>query len=384
MKMIKPYYKEKDIELYNLNILDGIPLPDNHVDCIITSPPYWGLRDYGEEGQIGLEPTLNDYLEHMLFVTAECKRILKPTGVMFWNHGDCYGTGSGAGSREGTKQATNKGSNYYEDTGKKAVRGYEKCMMLQNYRLLIQMIDSQGWILRNDIKWVKPNSMPSSVKDRFANGYEPVFMLVKSQKYWFDLDAVRKPYTEPMNRWGGDNLKANGQSDWDKGTGQATYRDRNMRPNPAGKNPGDVWTIPTQPFPESHFATFPEKLVETPIKAGCPKEICKKCGKARERITETKYIKDSNRFVNKKDSMSCPAGLNQDSSGHNEIKTIGWTDCGCGKGFRHGIVCDIFHGSGTTGKVARKLGRKYIGIDIKKEYMDMSLKTRLKDRYFNL
>ena len=173
------------------------------------------------------------------------------------------------------------------------------------------MIDEQGWILRNTIVWHKPNAMPSSVKDRFANSYEPVFMLVKNKKYWFDLDAVRKPYTEPMNRWGGDNLVAKGKSTWDKGTGQETYRDRNMRPNDNGKNPGDVFEINTQPFPEAHFAVFPEKLCEKPIKAGCPEG---------------------------------------------------------------GIVLDPFCGAGTALLVAKEIKRQYIGIDIKQEYAEMAEK----------
>jgi len=255
-------------------------LPDESIDTIVTSPPYWGLRDYGVGGgQIGLEATLEGYHKRLLEVTAECMRVLKPTGVMFWNHGDSYGGGE-SGSIEDNK-ASSKGTGA-TSLGKPrpSILLPKKCMIMQNERLIIRMIDDQGWILRNRIIWNKPNGMPSSVTDRFSNKYEPVYMLVKSKKYWFDLDAVRKPYTEPMNRWGGQKLKANGKSEWDKGTGQESYRDRDMRPNPLGKNPGDVWTIPTQPYPESHFATFPTALIEPMIKAACPAEICQVCGMA--------------------------------------------------------------------------------------------------------
>src|SRR5437870_355296 len=125
--------------------------PNDCIDCIITSPPYWGLRDYGVEGQIGLEPTLQEFLDRIIAITAELRRVLKPTGTMWWNHGDNYGTGSGAGVRTG-KQATNRGTQNFQDwqkNGKPAVKGYEKSLMLQAHRLVIRMIDEQSWILRN-------------------------------------------------------------------------------------------------------------------------------------------------------------------------------------------------------------------------------------------
>jgi site-specific DNA-methyltransferase (cytosine-N4-specific) len=379
--MFNPYYTDTDITLYHGDTLEVLKeLPSESVDTIVTSPPYWGLRDYGEStykiwggnkncdhqwiikkytvnsgmiglnerlqkqkdnknskfvdsferpketntsfcskcgawyGQLGLEPTLEMYIEHLLQITAELKRVLKKTGVMFWNHGDCYG-----GNREkSTPTKTGQVGNQQKDLTPKFNKNITlKCLALQNYRLILRMIDEQQWILRNIIIWAKPNAMPSSVKDRFTTTYEPVFMLVKNKKYWFDLDAVRKPYTKPMNRWGGEKLKARGKSEWDKNTGQETYRDRDMRPNKLGKNPGDVWTIPTQPFPGAHFATFPPRLVEPMIKAGCPQ-----CG----------------------------------------------------------IVLDPFSGSGTTGVVARKLGRNFIGIDLNREYLDMSIKRLEKER----
>jgi len=374
--------------------------PDEYMDCIITSPPYWGLRDYGEEtamiwdgdaecehewqasikigsrhksgetnpgkeawyknkdaisqsagqfcskcgawyGQLGLEPTLELYLSHLLRITAELKRVLKPSGIMFWNHGDCYAVS-------------------------------EKCLCLQNYRLILRVVDEQNWILRNTIQWVKPNHMPSSAEDRFASSYEPVFMLVKNKKYWFDLNAVREAYAEPLNRWGGDRLKARGQSLWDEGTGQDTYRDRDMRPNKDGKNPGDVWTIPTQPYPGSHFATFPEKLIEPMIKAGCPAEICKKCGEARKRISETSVGNDRRTKGEDKFSIANETSGFRENNLLAQRKTTGWTDCGCNAGFESGIVLDPFAGAGTTCVVAKKLGRHYIGIELNKSYCQMA------------
>ena len=240
---------------------------------IITSPPYWGLRDYGVDGQIGLEPTLEEYHTRMLEVTAECMRVLKPTGVMFWNHGDSYGgSGNASGHTEDTLNCGKKTSDYG------ATRGHTtgfmpKCMLMQNERLIIKMIDNQCLILRNRIIWNKPNGMPSSVADRFSNKYEPVYMLVKSKKYLFDLDAVRVPHKEASTaRWckGGedtDNTKFNKSI---PETAVGNLRNASNPLHPLGKNPGDVWTIPTQPYSEAHFATFPTALIEPMIKAACP------------------------------------------------------------------------------------------------------------------
>jgi len=357
-------------------------MPDEFVDCIITSPPYWSLRDYGIEGQIGLEPTLDEWLEKLLVITAELKRVLKPTGVMFWNHGDNYATGSAGSNWAQVSQE------YLERTGNKPTgnarmgiwhRKYEKpvplkSLCLQNYRLILRMIDEQKWILRNIIIWNKPNHMPSSVTDRFANSYEPVFFLVKSQKYWFDLDSVRVPQKEfIVEKPGPRNVK---YAEGDKLAYASAFNElraiKGISYNPLGKNPGDVWTIPTQPFPEAHFATFPEKLIEPMIKAGCPQWICKKCGKARERIVEREH------------PGANPRSERQEADPHVApsypparpifAKTLGWTDCGCNAGWRPGIVLDPFIGSGTTAVVARRLGRWYIGIELNPDYIKIAEK----------
>lgn len=259
-------------------------LPDECVDCIVTSPPYYGLRDYGCNGQIGLESSLDEYLEKMLSVTAELKRVLKRTGTLWWNHGDSYGTGSGAGVRNG-KQATNRGTQTnerWQQHGKKSIAGYEKSLLLQAHRLAIGMVDRQGWILRNAVIWWKPNVMPASAKDRFTVDYEPVFFFTKSKSYWFEQQF--EPYTEPLNRWGGEKLEANGHSPWDNATGQPAFRNLILRPNLLGRTKRCIWRIPTRRYTGAHFATFPESLPETPIKAGCPEFICKRCQKPRRAI----------------------------------------------------------------------------------------------------
>ncbi len=192
--------------------------------------------------------------------------------------------------------------------------------------------------------------------------------------YYFDLDAVRQPYTEPLNRWGGEKIdipkKTKWKSDEEKAKWCMSVREKQSRPYPAGKNPGDVFEINTQSFPEAHFAVFPEKLCLKPIKAGCPEKVCKKCGKARERIVnhESNYIKREQAHA----PRSEPSKV--DSTGWNppNIQQGGWTSCKCNAGFEGGIVLDPFAGAGTVGVVAKSMGRRFILIDIKEEYMKMA------------
>jgi len=441
------------IEKYLDQIIQGDTLevlktfPDECIDCIITSPPYWGLRDYGDEtntiwggdpnckhefelehiyrepsktgeisekakigqgyrnyksgfckkcgawyGQLGLEPTLKMYIEHMLQITAELKRVLKPSGVMFWNHGDSYATQSGSG-----KIYENIMPGYEEKAGSAGLRHRKllekqgiprKSLFLQNFRLILKMVDEQGWTLRDVIIWAKKiwiakenttkgNAMPSSVRDRCAFTYEPVFMLTKSEKYWFNQDILRVPQKESsfervkyeITKFGGNPSQplaklAKGKS------GGACQTTVNL--HPLGANRPNVWQINTEPFHDSHFAVFPTSLVKSLIEAGCPQWICKKCGKARERITERGNIistcgSDKGKWAHSQDKNV--QGWKMVAREH---ITIGWTDCGCNAGWESGVVLDPFAGSGTTLYVARKLGRHYIGIELNPEYVKMA------------
>lgn len=343
-------------------------MPAESIDTIITSPPYWGLRDYGVDGQIGVEPTLEEYHERLLEVTAECMRVLKSTGVMFWNHGDNYG-GSGSGAIEDNK-ASAKGSGATAlGRSRPPASLQQKCMVMQNERLIIRMIDEQGWILRNRIIWNKPNGMPSSVTDRFSNKYEPVYMLVKSKKYWFDLDAVRVPHIKTPAEYetgakgmrnrtnktlaGGDHTPISG----------GKYKQFCNPQNPIGKNPGDVWAIPTQPYSESHFATFPTALIEPMIKAACPAEICPVCGMAQDRITETATTGgDDDR------PKTTIAAVRGSRAGYSSHYHVGWTSCSCNADYIAGTVLDPFCGSGTMLEVCRLLNRNAIGLEINPDY----------------
>jgi len=212
-----------------------------------------------------------------------------------------------------------------------------------------------------------------------------VFMLVKNKKYWFDLDAVRVPHKRPeLNGKKGQIEKVVGGNELQSGFaskkgGWADYWKGVREYNPLRKNPGDIWQIPTQPFPEAHFATFPERLIEPMIKAGCPQWVCKKCGKARERITEDrKHIIATNVGCNKARDVYEKGRKGESESWalktrwRTEHYTLGWTDCGCNAGWEAGIVLDPFMGAGTIAVVARKLGRNYIGIELNPKYIKIA------------
>jgi len=307
--------KKEGMEFLNKIILsdclEGIKrMPDSSVDCCISSPPYWGLRDYGVDGQIGLEENYSEFIAKLIELYIEIQRVLKPTGTCFVNLGDTYaGSGSGTTKNADTSKYVENSKQVYvlpNGTAKASkFRGtnLNKSLLMIPERFAIGMIDA-GWILRNQIIWHKPNQMPSSATDRFTVDFEKIFFFVKqSTGYYFEQQL--EPYTKPLDRWGGDDLEANGKSTWDNGTGQTTYRNRNMRPNPDGKNMRTVWSINTEPFPEAHFATYPEKLVKRMIEAGCPE---------------------------------------------------------------NGLVLDPFMGAGTTAVVAKKLNRNYTGFELNPKY----------------
>lgn len=242
-------------------------LPSRSVDCIVTSPPYYGLRDYGHRRQYGQEATVQDYVTVLTAVFREARRVLAEDGTLWLNLGDSYGP--------------------------------RKQLLGVPWRVALALQDD-GWTLRNAVVWHKPNGIPSSVKDRLSTRYEQIFLFTKGPSYHFDLDAVREPYTgdrKPSRRahYGGNK----------QNTARGVWVDTGR-----GRNPGDMWSISTRPYPAAHFATFPVDLPERCIKAGCR-----------------------------------PGGT----------------------------VLDPFSGSGTTGAAALGLDRQYIGIDLVAEYHDLAI-----------
>jgi len=422
-------------------------MPADSVDTVITSPPYWGLRSYEEtekvwggdpncehewsneigkdvignapsdrttmtggmgireteseasrgnfcckcgawKGQLGLEPTFELYIDHLMQIFDEVKRVLKPTGSFWLSLGDTYG-GSGCGKgdyRSDNKRGLNIPDLYSNKPNPQLKALQPKCLVGVPWRVALRMIDEHGWILRNDICWYKPNHMPSSVKDRLTNSWEHVFHFVKSRKYFYDLDAIREPYSPTSTRWGGNVMNPpkatkypNGVTEWDF---HRANKERLWHAS-EGKNPGDMWSINTEPFPDAHFAVFPEELCIKPILASCPKQVCKECGKARVRITKAKrepFESPTQEKILKIQNFG-KSSIFRTREIARERKTIGWTDCGCGAGFGSGIVLDPMCGSGTALVTAYKLGRDYIGIDISEKYVEMT-ENRL--RYWSL
>ncbi len=328
------HYKDDQIALYFGDALNvAYTLEDGAADCIVTSPPYFGLRDYGIDGQYGLEASPAEYVETMRVLFSELRRVLADDGTLWLNIGDSYSRtgGGGNGSSDGKvgRNGAKKSSPTYsrlseeafiagsdsEPTGRPATKANflpEKNLLGIPWRVAFALQDD-GWILRNAIIWNKPNAMPESVTDRLSGRYEMVFMFSKSRKYWFDLDPIREPAqtkAHPIGKKASDAVVAMGHKH--HGRLDGTFNDY----QDVGRNPGDVWNINTQPFSAAHFAVMPQQLAQRCIMAGCK-----------------------------------PGGT----------------------------VLDPFSGSGTTGLAAQRLGRKYIGIDLNAEYLDLSLKTRLHD-----
>lgn len=271
------YYEDDMVVLHHGDALEvARTLEPGSVDCIVTSPPYYGLRDYGAEGQYGREGTPTEYVETMRALFSELRGALADDGTLWLNVGDSYGPG--------------------------------KQLMGMPWRVALALQDD-GWILRNAIVWHKPNAMPESVRDRLRGTYEQVFLFAKKPRYSFWLDEIREPHNPVSIARAGRSRKTAYAPD-----GQTPGKRKETTPNPLGANPGDMWSIPTKPFREAHSAVMPPELARRCILAG-----------------------------------SRPGAT----------------------------VLDPFSGSGTTGMVAREEGRKYVGVEISADYLDLSLNTRL-------
>ncbi|MAF44192.1 MAG: hypothetical protein CMI54_08560, partial [Parcubacteria group bacterium] len=272
-----------------------------------------------------------------------------------------------------------------------------KCLVGVPERFSIAMRDN-GWILRNTIIWHKPNCMPSSARDRFTVDFEPIFFFVKSKKYFFDMPREAPTDLIWAARMEKNVLKETGIKSPDKNVQRFGTTTNTRYNNPLGRAGRTVWRVTTQPFAEAHFATFPEELVKKPLLAGCPEFVCKACGKPREKIYEKSVPKLESRkalnhyLVSKKSSYE--QGMSFKKGGFSEWRDkklqeglmnpdlvrdifVGWSDCGCGVGWKAGVVLDPFMGSGTVGVVARKNSRDFIGFELNKEYVEIANK-RLK------
>jgi len=263
-------------KIYQEPCLDTLrKMPDNFLDCVITSPPYWQLRDYGYEGQWGLEPTFNLYLEHLWEMMNEIYRVLKPTGTVWVNLGDSYSTQSGTNLAISKGKYKEQNSTYLTNRGEsgnliKDKTLPNKCLLLLPHRFAIGCID-RGWIVRNDIIWAKRNGMPESVTDRFSKKHEYFFLMSKSEKYFFDLDAIRDKHIHANDKRNDGNRHE--YKEGVKSQNNEMLATNAVSFNPLGKNPGsvsDFWDIPTKPSSSEHYASYNDGLLKKPILAGCP------------------------------------------------------------------------------------------------------------------
>jgi len=262
---VKPY------RIIQGDVLAGLAtLPDASVHCCVTSPPYWGLRDYGVDGQIGLEPTPAEYVAKMVAVFREVRRVLRDDGTLWLNLGDSYSGSASSGSASsstlvGTPNALRSGCS---PSVKSSFDGLAPKNLVGIPWRVAFALQADGWYLRSDIIWAKPNPMPESVTDRPTKAHEYLFLLSKSERYYYDADAIAEPYADERNGFSGvrPDVAAtySGKSGRDGDTRLAMPRTKSAR------NKRTVWTIPTEPFPGAHFAVMPTALVKPCILAGCP------------------------------------------------------------------------------------------------------------------
>lgn len=294
-------------------------IPSESVDCCVTSPPYFGLRDYGHADQIGLEETPDQYVAKMVAVFAEVKRILKPSGTCWLNIGDSYASdtkgsgGTGKGTIHGSRVHGNNG--HQSHAARKVSCDVPPKNLLGIPWRLAFALQADGWYLRDEIIWHKPNPMPESVTDRCTKAHEKVFLLAKSERYFFDAEAIAEPSIDPPGKSRGGSLSRFGADEMlvaaNAHRGTEEYRSSGKR------NRRNVWTIATQPCKEAHFAVMPPELARLCIVAGTP---------------------------------------------------------------HGGTVLDPFTGAGTTGLVAGREGRNFVGCELNPEYAAIA-ERRIRDAY---
>lgn len=415
---IVPYIPRRNT-IYNWDALQlARHMPTESVNCIVTSPPYYGLRDYGIDGQIGLEETPEQYVASMVRLFRELRRALRKDGLAFINLGDTY-TGGGRGdtppiNTSAWKQGTNNGSLIAMRTNVEGVP--PKSLIGIPWRVAFAL-QADGWVLRSDIIWSKPNPMPESVEDRCTKSHEYIFMLAKSGRYFYDIDAIREPHAESSlpralrgvsdkNKYANgapgstahtmsqprENVrKMTGTGYSGDGTGlqghSGYYRpDGTLAVNPMGRNKRTVWEVTTKPFTGAHFATFPEDLIEPMILAGCPKTCCAVCGAPHVRVVEIERSARSSGGASPKRASINEGGVATSGLVNNTLplrSTLGFTPtCRCNGDTRPGLVYDPFMGAGTTALVAHKLGRDYLGSELNPEYVELArarVEGRLKE-----
>lgn len=376
--------------LINANAL-AIPLADNSVHCVVTSPPYWNLRDYETAGQLGGE-NLHDclgwatgkpcglcFICQIVAAFREVRRVLRPDGTAWVNIGDCYAskpkwnnTDNGSSRIQGSR-TTQRQTPLRKSKISGGLKEKDLCMMPARFALALQ---ADGWHLRSEVIWHKTNPMPCP-HDRPTPAHEPLYLLAKSNKNFYDKDAIREPSTGQTGsaanfKRTSKEAKVPGQAHAQHGAERAPTDDDGTR------NKRSVWSIPTFGYPGAHYATYPPDLVKPCILAGTSaRGVCPECGAPWKRIVEVIGKRDRSWHDHQNDDVLGQRG--QPMPDGYERRTLGWKP-GCKCGHTDTVpatVFDPFTGSGTTGEVALCLGRRFVGTDLSMKYLTENAAPRL-------
>lgn len=353
-------------------------LPSESVHCCITSPPYFGLRDYGIDGQIGLEETPDAYVQRLVEVFREVRRVLRDDGTLWLNLGDSY-AGSGKGPAGNLGKKHNERHMEHTNSSGNIPNGLKAKDLIGIPWKVAFALQADGWYLRQDIIWHKPNPMPESVTDRCTKSHEYIFLLSKSAKYYYDSDAIREPLAastqnDPRMQDMGRTYNGKGRGAYGE-IGKANGSMEAWTLNPNGRNKRSVWTVSTKPFPEAHFAVYPPDLIEPCILAGTSPMACPHCGAPWKRVVEREPME-----IKRSGRDAALGKYGKTAASGTMIKpatsvTIGWQPtCTCegNDGSGRCVVLDPFVGSGTTLLVAQRLGRSGIGIELNPDYCAMA------------
>ena len=353
-------------------------LPNQSVQCVVTSPPYWGLRDYGVEGQIGLEDTPALYVAALVDVFREVRRVLRGDGTLWLNLGDSYSSGGGGDPY----RRTTSGKLMPPQMLASAAGIPMKNLLGIPWRVAFALQDD-GWILRSDIIWSKPNAMPESVTDRPTREHEYLFLLSKSPRYFYDVNAIREPHKEASLKRVQTGLDTDRQRDYPGAAQTIKMGDDQQMCHPAGRNRRTVWTIATQPFSGAHFATMPEALIEPCILAGSSSQACETCGATWGRVMERdKGANESQQRPKRTSGMDSHTSTLSLSGNHgagwhtngSKIHDRGFAPrcaCAVNTGSAASVVLDPFGGSGTVARVAERYQRNAILIDLNADYIEL-------------
>lgn len=347
-------------------------LEPQSVHTIVTSPPYWGLRDYGEPGQFGLEPTPEEYVARLVDLFARLRPALRDDGTVWLNLGDSF-LGSGYRGKEGDEQS--QWNLWVQRWGIRPSGLKPKDLVGIPWRVAFAL-QADGWYLRSDIIWHKPNPMPESVTDRPTKAHEYIFLLSKSPRYYYDHEAIKEEAScaGRILDYTGDQ-KNNHTDD----VMQATRPKNRVIEVGSTRNKRTVWTVPTKPFSQAHPAVFPPELIEPCILAGAPEMCCPDCGAPWLRMTEKgKPVLHAWSEKGAADSLGRPAADKSTLKHTVPRTTVGFAPtCDHDHEPVGGTVLDPFLGSGTTAQVARSLGRRAIGFELNASYIDIAAKHRL-------